>query len=178
MSVAFDPSDLFRFAPVAYRQASLKCFILEKEGISWKRRFFALFGNLLYRFEAEDPSSLSGIEFLEYSTVKHSPTAIEGQYALSISTVGGKAMTLSFPSTEDRQAWMEGIENCKFISLSRRLEDSEAVSVQQTHRVEQQERQANDLERIVIETDKVLGDLKGELGRREQELLEMRAEVS
>ena len=92
LTATFDPSDLFRFAPFAFKQATLKSFLMEKEGISWKRKYFVLFGNLLFKFETDDASKLLGIEFLEYANCRNSAQSTDANTAMTISTVGGKSI--------------------------------------------------------------------------------------
>lgn len=148
--------DQLRFAPVAFRSAVKKSFLVEKESTTdWRRRFFALFGNLLFKYDGEDSDRCCGIEFMEYANLK-AMTMLDGQYPISINTVGGKNVVLAASSESERQEWMQAIESNKYTSLSRRLEDVEAMSVQTTHRVEQQEIQNTELDAQLREARRLL----------------------
>ena len=174
----FDAIDLQRFAPVALRTASKKSFLHERDGLLWNKRFFVLFGNLLYRFEREDASKLVGIEFLEYSTVRATTVSDEHSYCISISKCGGKTIVLSATNESERQSWIEIIESSKFIAITRRLEDSEASSVQLHHRVEQQELQNTELDRALIETSRELDGAKICLQNQELRIHSLEGEVT
>ena len=138
--------------PVALRQASRKGFLNEiKKGNELERKYFVLCGNLLYYFTKEnDPSTLCGIMFLESSVLKIVSNL--GTLALSVSAVGGKSLLLSTTNQAELVEWMESIENSKFISLSRKLEDVEARSLQLNHQVEQHEAVSQEYEKALVDT--------------------------
>ncbi|KAJ1399047.1 hypothetical protein B484DRAFT_251482 [Ochromonadaceae sp. CCMP2298] len=140
----FDTTDLVRFAPAALRQASKKGSLTEVK--KQQPRYYCLSGNLLYSFERDnDAASLCGIMFLESSVLKI-VGAGDGVRALSVSTVGGKTVLLSGP-IEELSEWLEAIEAAKFKSISRQLEDAEAVTMQLHHQVEEQELARQEAER-------------------------------
>lgn len=184
MSFTFDQVDFVRFAPVALRLASKKGFLSEhKKGNETTKSFYALVGNLMFIYDAEgDPSTLSGLLFLESSTVRMSNTM--GFMALSISTVGGKTFILSATTNGELQEWMDAIESNKFLSMTRKLEDNEANSVQLVHRVEQQELVQQDYERSFVELKEQLKaseeknqNLAGQLTALQAELADLKKQM-
>jgi len=167
----FELSDIARFAPVALKQASKKGSLSEiKKGNEAVEKFFVLCGNLLYAFAYEnDPTSVTSCIFLESSVLKIVTNL--GSMALSISTVGGKTILLSASNQNELLEWMEAIEKCKFKSLSRKLEDVEATSMQLHHRVEEQEVLNQEHERTYIE-------MKCQLQQMELQKQELEATIS
>lgn len=137
--------------PVALRQATRKGYLEEiKKGNEIEKKYFVLCGNMLYSFTKEnDPSTLCGIMFLESSILKIVTNL--GSLALSVSAVGGKTVLLTSPNQTELVEWMKSIEDSKYISLSRNLEDMEAQSIQLRHQVEQHEVQSQEYSRSFIE---------------------------
>lgn len=176
-SFEFDSTDLARFAPFVVRSASHKSFLNEKDGTLWRKRFFVAFGNLLYKFENEDNSSLCGVDFLEHSTVKPMSLSAEHEFCISIAKCGGKTIVLSASSESERHEWIETIEQTQYITMSRRLEDREASSVHFHHRVEQLELQNNELDLALIESNRDLSGLKDTQEKQSLHINSLEAEV-
>lgn len=165
---AFDESDLVRFAPTALKLAVKKGYLTVK-GTEHKQ-FFALFGNLLFSFSSDgDASSLTGALFLESSIVKI--LNLGGSQSLSVSTVGGHTVVYLASQSHELQEWMEAIENSKFKTMSRKLEDNEDGAQQMSHLVEQQELRAHELE-------KQIEGYKAELKDCEQKNRELKERIS
>lgn len=166
---SIDINDFIKFAPVAYRLGVRKGYLSSKplatekatvaEEISTSlpssaslssssssvyRLFYSLFGNLLFSFRSEDPSSFVGLLFLESSTIKKTSTG--NGLGLSIVTVGGTLVNLYANSSSECSDWIEAIEVNKHITMTRKFEDIESSTIQTYHRVEQQEQSILDLE--------------------------------
>lgn len=163
-------NDLAKFAPRAYRAAVKKGFLSKDENESSSSNsgvetagkssspsslsnFYCLFSNLLYCFQNDDPNSYLGLIFLEGSTVKkidkgagttESPT----KHCISITTVGGKNVILMVDSADQRQEWIDCIEQHKVVSIGRHMEDMEAETLQLTHRVGELESDVKHVEGI------------------------------
>ena len=174
--INFDQTDVLRFAPIALRQSTRKGYLDEiKKGNETERKFFALYGNLLYSFGKDgDPSSLLGLTFMESSKVKISSNL--GKEVLSISTVGGKTIMLTGADPVVLQDWMQSIESNKVVAINRQLEDNEADTMQLNHRVEQQELQHQEHERAYVEVKRCLSELENEKEQIEAKLSAMELE--
>lgn len=173
----FDPIDIMRFMPVAVRQATRKGFLKEfKMGNDFERKYFVLCGNLLYSFQKEsDLNTLSGIMFLESSILKIVSNL--GSLALSVSAVGGKTLLLSSDHQTELVEWMEAIENSKCISLSRKLDDTEARFVQLNHQVEQQEVKNQEYQKSFVEMKDQMNALNAKNAELEATISTLKNEV-
>ena len=172
----FDPTDILRFMPVAIRQATKKGFLGElKKGNEVERKYLVLCGNVMYSFMKEnDPSTLCGVTFLESSILKIVTNL--GTMALSISTVGGKTILLSATNQTELIEWMEAIENSKYISLSRKFEDTEARSMQLHHQVEQQELLSQEYEKSFVEMKEQIKAHAAKIGELEATIVSVKAD--
>lgn len=173
----FDPIDIIRFMPVALRQATRKGFLDEiKKGNEIEKKHFVQCGNMLYSFTKEnDTSTLCGIMFLESSILKI--VSHLGALALSVSAVGGKTVLLTSSNQAELLEWMKSIEDSKYISLSRSLEDMEAQSIQLRHQVEQQEVQSQEYSRLFVEMKDQIKERQAKIQEQEDIISTMKDEA-
>jgi hypothetical protein len=172
----FDPTDILRFMPVALRQATKKGYLGEVKKGEVERKFFVLCGNVMYCFMKDnEPTSLCGVLFLESSILKIVTNV--GSLALSLSTVGGKTLLLSATNQTELVEWMEAIENSKFISLSRKLEDTEARLMQFQHQVEQQDLITQDYEKSFVAMKEDMKSLQAKNEELEKTIISMKADA-
>lgn len=162
-------SDLAKFAPRALRSATKKGWLTDNSDSS-ASKLYCLFGNLLYCFTTEEAASFHSIIFLESSTVKklttNAASSSGAQYGISITTVGGRNFNLSVKDSQERQDWIDAIEEGKLVNTLRRVEDHEAETLQLRHRAEQLEQDMDG----ATATSQALSTQVTELQEKQQEM--------
>jgi hypothetical protein len=140
--------------------SSLTGFLIEKELASLEKvkKYFCLYGNLLYIYDTDNSSSLNSVLFLEGSTVKISSNSL----TISISTLSGKTTSLSSEFEQPICDWYDTIESSKVISMQRKIEDLLSQVEQQQNQIGEYEIIGNKYEKIVDEKMNYIDNIQNE----------------